>query len=166
MATLSHQEAKGFYDRFGAWQDAQGWYEDRATSDLVAHSDLPSARSVFEFGCGTGRFAERILRAHLQAECAYLGADISETMVELATERLAPWTARARVEMSTGDMQVNAREHEFDRVISNYVRDLLSEQDVTALLAEARRILAPGGRLCLTGLGLGTTPLSRLVANL
>ena len=33
---LSRDEAKAFYDRFGAKQDSQGFYEDRALEDLVS----------------------------------------------------------------------------------------------------------------------------------
>jgi len=35
MRTLSHQQAKAFYDRFGAKQDSQAFYEDRAVQELV-----------------------------------------------------------------------------------------------------------------------------------
>ena len=55
--TLSHEEAQRFYDRFGAKQDWQRFYEDRAISELVAHGALADAQSVVEFGCGTGRIA-------------------------------------------------------------------------------------------------------------
>ncbi|NQV20042.1 MAG: class I SAM-dependent methyltransferase [Rhodospirillales bacterium] len=166
MSLLTHQEAKAFYDRFGARQDAQGWYEDRATSDLIAHGELDRARSVFEFGCGTGRFAERLLRVHLPADCTYWGVDISETMAELARERLDPWAGPARVGLSAGSMRLDAEDHSFDRIISNYVVDLLSTRDIRDLLAEARRVLAPDGLLCLTGLGPGTTAVSKIIATL
>ncbi len=166
MSLLTHQEAKAFYDRFGARQDAQGWYEDHATSDLIAHGELDRARSVFEFGCGTGRFAERLLRSQLPVDCTYLGIDISDTMVDLARDRLAPWAGRSRVDLSAGSMRLNMEDHSFGRIISNYVIDLLSDQDIKDLFAEARRVLAPDGLLCLTGLGPGTTAISKLVATL
>ncbi len=57
---LSNAESKAFYDRFGARQDRQSFYEDRALDDLVAHADLATAKHVFEFGCGTGRLAARL----------------------------------------------------------------------------------------------------------
>ena len=52
-ATLSHAAARTLYDHIGRWQDTQRFYEDRATADLIAHADLGTARSVFEFGAGT-----------------------------------------------------------------------------------------------------------------
>ena len=50
---LSRDEAKAFYDRFGAKQDSQGFYEDRALEDLMEHVDVDEAEAGFEFGCGT-----------------------------------------------------------------------------------------------------------------
>jgi hypothetical protein len=35
FATLTHAEARAFYDRFGAKQDAQAFYEGRAVRDLI-----------------------------------------------------------------------------------------------------------------------------------
>jgi hypothetical protein len=53
MKTLSHHEAKAFYDRFGARQDGQAFYEDGALQELVRHARFAHAREVVEFGCGT-----------------------------------------------------------------------------------------------------------------
>jgi hypothetical protein len=54
---LSPDEARKVYDRIGRAQDTQAFYEDRATAELIPHLELADAQSVFEFGCGTGRFA-------------------------------------------------------------------------------------------------------------
>ena len=78
-ATLSHTAARALYDRIGRWQDTQRFYEDDATADLFARSDLRHAQSVFEFGSGTGRLAERLLRDHLPATARYQGIDISSS---------------------------------------------------------------------------------------
>ena len=96
MAGLSRDEARCFYDWLGARQDTQAFYEDRALADLVAHAAFEKARSVFEFGCGTGRFAADLLADVLLPDCVYHGIDISPRMIALAQRRLVPWrNARA-----------------------------------------------------------------------
>ena len=56
MRTLSHQEARRTYDRIGARQDTQAFYEDVATREVIRHGDFASALAVFEFGCGYRAF--------------------------------------------------------------------------------------------------------------
>ena len=160
---LSHDGARAFYDRLGSLQDSQGFYEDRATRDLIARAELEKAERVFEFGCGTGRFARDILSHHLPPGASYHGVDLSSTMVGLARERLVDFADRARVEQSDGAPRINAADATLDRVVSNYVLDLLSEQEIRLFVAEAHRALEPGGRLGLVSLTRGTTRLSRLL---
>jgi ubiquinone/menaquinone biosynthesis C-methylase UbiE len=163
--TLSHAEAKTFYDRMGSKQDWQGFYEEPAKRDLVAHAAFGQAQTVFEFGCGTGRFAEQLLESHLPATAQYRGTDVSDTMVALARERLARFGPRAEVALTQGGVQLELASGSQDRFISCYVLDLLSETDISRLLDEARRVLRPGGLLCLISLTQGTDPVSRLVIN-
>jgi trans-aconitate methyltransferase len=88
VKTLSTAAARRIYDRIGRTQDSQAFYEDRATEEAIAHSKLESAHSVFEFGCGTGRFGERLLERHLPSDAIYRGVDLSPVMVKLAGKRL------------------------------------------------------------------------------
>ncbi|MDJ0788051.1 MAG: class I SAM-dependent methyltransferase [Myxococcota bacterium] len=162
--TLSHEEARAVYDRVGSFQDRQAFYEDRAIDLLIRHSDFGSAHRVFEFGCGTGRLASRLLAEELPADARYQAVDVSPTMVGLAQARLEPFASRARVVLTDGTPVVDALASSADRFVSTYVLDLLSEEDVEAVLNEAHRILAPGGRLCLAGLCPGNGGLSRAVA--
>ena len=90
-------DARRFYDRFGSRQDTQGFYENPALDDLVKYADFEHARSVLEFGCGTGSFARRLLETNLPVKAHYLGLDISGTMIGLATRRLEPWQDRTEV---------------------------------------------------------------------
>ena len=163
---LSRDEAKAFYDRFGAKQDSQGFYEDRALEDLMEHADFDEAVAVFEFGCGTGRFAESLLEHHLPLTASYLGVDISETMLALAEKRIERFDNRAEVVLSDGSMRINAEEGSIDRVLSTFVMDLLPEEDIRKFLGESLRVLKEDGRLCVAGLTRGTTPISRLVSLL
>lgn len=73
MKMLTHAEARAVYDRFGARQDRQSFYEDEALADLLAHLAFREAQAVFEFGCGTGRLAKTLLDNHLPATAYYVG---------------------------------------------------------------------------------------------
>lgn len=163
---LSSREAKAFYDRFGAKQDRQGWYEDAAIDALVAGSGFEHAESVLELGCGTGRLAERLLIEHLPATATYLGVDLSETMVALTRQRLARFGERAEVILHDGDDLPTVSEGTIDRVVSTYVLDLLPEGEIQRALSWAASATQPGSRLCLAGITPGRSGLSRLVMGL
>jgi len=162
---LSTDEARRFYDHFGSKQDDQGWYEDRAIDRLLAVGALAEAESVFELGCGTGRLAARLLGDLLPPTARYVGTDLSSTMLDLARPRIEPWSDRARLFATDGSLTFpDLADGSFDRVVSTYVFDLLDDEPIARALAECRRLLAPGGRLCLAGITFGDTPLSRLVS--
>jgi ubiquinone/menaquinone biosynthesis C-methylase UbiE len=160
---LTHQQATSFYNHFGAKQDWQAFYEAPATRDLIAHASFEFAQSVFEFGCGTGAFAEQVLAHHLPPQGMYLAVDSSAPMVRLARSRLARFGERVTVRQTNGSLQFAEGSGSFDRFVSNYVLDLLSLADMVQLLSEAHRLLVAEGRLCLMSLTRGVTPLARLV---
>lgn len=165
MNTLSHQEARRTYDRIGSRQDSQGFYEDQATSLVLLHGDFTSAEFVFEFGCGTGRFALRLFEEYLSSMARYRGVDVSPKMVRLAQTRLASHSPRAEVILTEGEPPVDEPAASCDRFVSNYVFDLLSHEDIRAVLREAHRMLRPDGLLCLAGISSGSSFVSRIVAG-
>ena len=162
---LSHQQAQAFYNWMGAKQDWQAFYEAKATHDLVAHAAFETAQAVFEFGCGTGAFAELLLAAHLPREARYLAVDSSTTMTRLAQARLARFGQRVEVWQTDGSLRFEAASGSSDRFASTYVADLLSTSDIAALLSEAHRLLVPEGRLCLVSLTHGMSRVSRLITG-
>lgn len=156
--------ARRFYDRIGRLQDTQRFYEDRAVRRAVELGELAEASAVFELGCGTGHLAADLLADVLPSSARYLAVDVSGTMVRLATERLAPWAGRASVQrLEPPAVALPGEDGAFDRFLATYVLDLLPVHDATALVAEAARLLAPGGLLALVSLTTGTTPASRVV---
>lgn len=163
--TLSREHARRAYDRIGAMQDTQRVYEDVPVTALVAHSDFPSARSVVEFGCGTGRHAKRLLDDALPSGARYLALDQSTTMTQLARDRLAHFGDRVEVRQTSGSPELDIRDASFDRFFSTYVLDLLSYDDIARVIAEAHRVLVPNGRLCLVSLTEGTSPTQRLAVG-
>ncbi len=165
MGTLSHQEARRAYDRIGSLQDSQAFYEDRATGLLLRHGEFTSAESVFEFGCGTGRFALRLLEEYLSPTARYRGVDVSPKMVRLAQARLASHSPLAEIILTEGAPPADEPAESYDRLVSNYVFDLLSHEDIRAVIREAHRVLRPDGLLCLSGLSTGAGLASRTVAR-
>jgi ubiquinone/menaquinone biosynthesis C-methylase UbiE len=163
VKTLTTAEAKAFYDRFGRRQDGQTFYEAPALDALVSHAELHDAGSLFEFGCGTGRFAFDLLSERLPSNARYVGVDISTTMVRLASERLAAFGPRATVATVAGGFPLTPPDSSVDRFVSTYVLDLLPAPAARQVVLEARRLLRPGGLLCLAGVTFGTTPLSKVV---
>ena len=163
---LGPEAARRVYDRIGRMQDTQRFYEDAATSRLTELAEFEQVHSVFELGCGTGRYAARLLRWRLPADVRYLGVEVSPTMVRLARRRLRSWALRACVELLEPPVRsLPGADHAYDRFIATYVFDLLPSDDADALIAEVQRLLAPCGRLCVVSLTDGTTPAGRVVSR-
>jgi SAM-dependent methyltransferase len=99
---------------------------------------LPQRGRLLEVGCGAGRYL-RALRA-LRPELALVGCDVSRA----ALSALAESAPEIETRLVSGD-GIPAAAAEFDAVL---VIDVLEHVgDPEGLLAEARRVLAPGGVL-------------------
>jgi ubiquinone/menaquinone biosynthesis C-methylase UbiE len=162
---LTAEQTRRVYDRIGRIQDLQAVYEHRAIKSLLAHADFAHAQAVCELGYGTGALAERLLRDHLAAESSYTGIDISPHMHRLATRRLRAYAGRVELRLGNALPHFPYRDASFDRLLAAYVLDLLGPDDITRTLQEARRVLLPGGLLCLASLTTGTTRSSRLLSR-
>lgn len=162
---LSHDEAAAFYDRLGKGLDTQSFYEDPATGELILHGDFGTADYVVDFGCGTGRLAKRLLTAHLPQTARLLALDVSARMVEITSERLAAFGERVQVVKTEGGIEFPLDDEVADRVISTYVLDVLTEEDERQFIREARRVLQPGGLLCLASLTEAQGPVSGVVCT-
>jgi SAM-dependent methyltransferase len=166
---ISPEQAKRFYDRFGARQDRQGWFEDQAVARMVDWGDFGDAGEVFELGFGTGRLAETLFRSELTSRCRYTGMELSTTMFNLATARLEPWADRVRLFLvdgsSPGDTGLAGFATDgFDRFVATYVLDLMDRERILEVMEEAWRVLQAGGLFCITSLTCGHTPGTRLVS--
>jgi ubiquinone/menaquinone biosynthesis C-methylase UbiE len=162
---VTHEQARRIYDLIGRWQDTRPLSERRALDELARRCAFETATAVVEFGCGTGRYAAGLLTTRLPSECRYLGVDVSPKMVGLATEKLAPWAARAKVMLTDGSPRLSEPDGSCDRFISTYVLDLLSGEETAVLLTEAHRVLCPGGLLGLVSLTSGASLSARVLTS-
>ncbi|MCB0933568.1 MAG: class I SAM-dependent methyltransferase [Mycobacterium sp.] len=161
---LTLKQARSVYNRIGRFQDWQAFYEDATTDRLLDLADLAADQTIFEFGCGTGRLAARLL-GELPESVHYLGVDLSPVMINLAANRLSPWVERAEVVLVDGSLPLPANDGFADCVLSTFVFDLLDADYARAVLDDLRRILTPGGRLCLASLTHGDGWLERAVSQ-
>lgn len=163
---LGVERARAAYDRIGRLQDTQAFYEEAVTCRLAEVGAFDQARSVFEMGCGTGRFAARLLRDRLPGTARYRAVEISPKMASLARRRLARWAPRAGVVLIDPPGRVlPGSDGQFDRFVACYVVDLLASPYARTVLCEASRLLAPDGLLCLVSLTHGVTRTGRVVSD-
>ena len=159
--TLSRREARSVYDGFAVQghiggKDAESGYGGPAIQALLTMAAFSAATSVLEFGCGQGKLAELVL-ARESAIGQWRCVDQSPEMASRASERLRPFGDRATVvQLEDGDPSaVQVEPGSIDRFVSTYVLDLLSEEDMFAVLSTAERSLKPTGLLLLSGITYG-----------
>lgn len=161
---LTLTQARSVYNRIGRTLDWQAFYEDAAADRLLANAALSTDQRIFEFGCGTGRLAARLLDS-LPESTTYIGVDLSPVMVDLTTDRLTAWKQRAQAMLVDGSLPLPAADGSADRVLSTFVLDLLDLDYARTVLDDLHRILAPGGLLCLSSLTHGQGTLERAASH-
>jgi ubiquinone/menaquinone biosynthesis C-methylase UbiE len=112
--------------------------------ETAARVAAVSPRRVLETACGTGIVTRR-LREALPADAQLVATDLNEPMVAVARSTVG---RAARVDWDCADMtRLPFSGGEFDAVVCQF--GLMFVPDKPAALREARRVLAPGGRLFL-----------------
>ena len=151
---LTPEQARRFYDRIGRGQDARPLSERRALDALAAQGDFGRAAAVLEFGCGTGGSPPGCCASDSRTTPPTSGSTSARTWSSSRERPLAPWAGRARVELTDGASAARPgrvrgprREHLRARPAQPGRRD--------AFVAEARRVLRPGGLLALASLSSG-----------
>lgn len=100
--------------------------------------------SVLEVGIGPGRTVSRLGGGGRRV----VGVDLSPRMLSLARAQLEADQVRASLARANL-LTLPFRTGQFDAVVSTFVVDLLSDEELPVALAELTRVLSPGGRLVL-----------------
>lgn len=137
-----HGSVPTFYDRYlGPFM-----FESYAEA-LAGRLPRKDGTRVLEIACGTGIGTERLLRA-LPRGGTLVATDLTEAMLDFARQKVKD----PRVEWRAADMGALPFDAgSFDAVVCGF--GLMFVPDKGAALAEARRVLAPGGTYLATTWG-------------
>jgi ubiquinone/menaquinone biosynthesis C-methylase UbiE len=109
--------------------------------------ELPQRGRLLEIGCGVGAELKLVARRHPGLRIT--GIDLDPRHLTAARDHLAPEIARGDIALAMGDAyRLPFAAASFDCVITIWMLEHVT--DPRPILAEARRVLAPGGRLICT----------------
>ena len=138
---------------------------------LQALAGLTSTDRVLDMGCGIGRVA-RVLARELAAPGSYDGFDIVSESIEWCQRHYTATKAPFRFQhadvhnsaynpggsLAAQDYEFPFADASFDLIIAVSLFTHLVPASAEHYISEARRVLAPGGRMLLTWFLLGDTP--------
>jgi ubiquinone/menaquinone biosynthesis C-methylase UbiE len=151
--TRSKAQAQRAYDRISRWYDllaggSERKYKQRCLRQLAV---APGER-VLEIGVGTGECSLALARSVGVGGSVY-GVDISGGMLAVATRKLARAELAQRVHLEQADAcRLPFVPDSFDAVFSSFTLELFDIPEIAEVLKECRRVLKPGGRLCIASM--------------
>jgi ubiquinone/menaquinone biosynthesis C-methylase UbiE len=145
-----------YWDKHARSYDRQMVYFDRLLfGDSREWACRQATGDVLEIGIGTG-----LSLLHYPADVRLTGIEFSPGMLEIARHRSAE--LNRPVELRMGDAhQLDFPDESFDAVVGTFT--LCSVADERRAVAEASRVLRPGGQLLLADHVVSTSGLPRLV---
>lgn len=119
------------------------WVTTEESNQIPEILNLTPDSSVFELGCGSGRYALQLAQ---KAGCRVLGVDINESGVRTACRlaEAAQLSSQCRFEQCDASKPLPYAEGAFDAAFSNDVLCHITNRE--HILGELFRVLRPGGR--------------------
>jgi SAM-dependent methyltransferase len=127
------------YDPFSRLMGAR-----EAQWQLVAQAGVEPGATVLDIGCGTGNVA--LLAARAVPGATVIGLDPDPRALAIAGRKARRAGVAVRLDRGYAD-RLPYPDGDVDRVLSAFMLHHLPVEQQDAALREARRVLAPGGRL-------------------
>jgi demethylmenaquinone methyltransferase/2-methoxy-6-polyprenyl-1,4-benzoquinol methylase len=136
-----------------------GWYdlltggsEQRFKDQGLLMLGVQTGETVLEIGFGTGRSLLALARSVGTSGKVY-GIDISSGMYRLSQSLLRKAGLADRVELKIGDAAVLPFPSEsIDAIFMSFTLELFDTPEIPIVVAECRRVLHRGGRLCVVSM--------------
>ncbi|MFN8108551.1 MAG: methyltransferase domain-containing protein [Thermoleophilia bacterium] len=142
---MSADPLVAFFDRRARAYDRQLWLERRALRTAARLAEPLAGARVVDLATGTGALAAALIRRDDRI-ARLTGVDAAPQMLDRARPRVAPLGQRAG--LVRGDVrQLPLPDADADVVTIGYLLHLLAPTARAQTLAEALRVLRPGGRL-------------------
>jgi demethylmenaquinone methyltransferase/2-methoxy-6-polyprenyl-1,4-benzoquinol methylase len=140
-------QAKESYDKMSSYYDFfAGLFERKYRNLGLKRLNIIRGETVLEIGFGTGHCLKQMAEA--VEEGRVYGIDISSGMLAVSQRRLEKAGLWNRVELTCNDaMKMPYADNQFDAVFSSFNLELFDSPEIPLVLAEARRVLKPNGRL-------------------
>ncbi|MFC9694004.1 class I SAM-dependent methyltransferase [Kribbella sp. NPDC056951] len=107
---------------------------------LFEQAGLARSRTVLDYGAGTGRVAEEILRSH---DVSVIAADRSPSMLKVAQRKRQD--PRITYQLIGADQRLELPDGEIDAAISTFVFVCIPDTEVVqTIVSEVYRVLRPG----------------------
>jgi len=135
------------YDRLAAVYPASTYFFHRKAHKLALElAGIEDGSNVLEIATGSGEMFRRLLQANPKGFT--VGIDLSPNMAAVTQGRVRKEFPRHRTALQAVDARnMPFPDETFDSIVSCYLWELLGdEDDVISSLAEAERVLKPGGQ--------------------
>jgi len=153
-ANVSQTEIAGIYNSLSNVYDIWGnLTESHARNRALKLAEIKNGQHILEVAVGTGLAFYEIVKRN--PDGTNIGVDISKGMLMRAKERLSK-LSDVNYELKIGNaFRLEEEDEQFDVLINNYMFDLISFDQMDAVIKEFKRVLKKKGKLVVVNMTKG-----------
>jgi demethylmenaquinone methyltransferase/2-methoxy-6-polyprenyl-1,4-benzoquinol methylase/phosphoethanolamine N-methyltransferase len=147
MQTATRAFSEGAFDFFDELSESLlGWVVPGGphTNDVLRHARIEARSRLLDIGCGTGRLLAQAARREPAA--VLVGIDTDRDSIEIARDRARSAPAPIELHLASAERMPFTDDY-FDVAVAVFVICAMPGATRRRALAEALRVLKPGGRL-------------------